>query len=99
MNPKFSQFSGAFDINKMAYDLALSYTQAKISNIFQSGYEFKDWPAYREVNEMEYFWKMFLYAFDYFSNVEPGEVEHRIQQYHTSGTGPPRIRLDSQEEE
>lgn len=81
MTPNFYYVNPNVDASKVAYDLAMAYANIKLSRQLEDNSEIFDAsPAPREIEEMEFLFKAFTSAYEYFISVEPGEIEQRIKE-------------------
>ena len=83
--PEIDYSKTSFGVYKIAYDLALLYAKSKFENKLQNGFDFDKGIAPVEIEELEYLSDTFLFALDYFSALEPGDIEKMLKQFHYEG--------------
>lgn len=83
--PEIDYSKTSFGVYKIAYDLAMLYAKSKFENKLHNGFDFDKGIAPEEIEELEYLSDIFLFAFEYLSNREPGDIEKLVERFNKEG--------------
>lgn len=77
-------------VHELAYDLAKIYARAKFDDALRKNADFSLRPAPIEIEELEYLETLFWFAYEHYSNLDPGEIERQLKHYKDT-FDPPKI--------
>lgn len=81
MNPKIDYSQSTLKSSKIAYDLSLIYAKSKFEQKLRENYDFDKGPAPAEIEELEALNSHFLFALEYFSSMDTGDVEKAMAKF------------------
>lgn len=77
---KFDYSDAPINVKKVIYDLSLAFAKAKFEDKLTNDNDFSDWPVSEEIGQAEYLMNQFLFALDYYSGTESGDLERCLER-------------------